>query len=136
MKKYYGKNDAWFLIVFIFYNVFPIILITLNAKTLLSHFWWIFFWIIYYSFNLFWIPIAVRNRIELFEDYFIFYYGFCKEKIFLKDIIDIHKSRNPIASSANSLDRIHVITKKKDFYVAMKNNDDFIREVLKYKEKR
>ena len=59
----------------------------------------------------------------------IFYYGFGKEKIFIKDVLKIEKSNNSIASSANSLDRIHLITTQKDFYISLKNNDNFIDKI-------
>ena len=83
----------------------------------------------YYSFNIIWIPVLIRNRVELYDDYFIFYYGFGKEKIFIKDVLKIEKSNNSIASSANSLDRIHLITTQKDFYISLKNNDNFIDKI-------
>ena len=35
-----------------------------------------------------------------------------------------------MASSANSLDRIHMTTKDKDFYISLKDNDDFIKNIL------
>ena len=44
--------------------------------------------------------IYAKNRVELFDDYFMFYYGFGKQKIYIKDIKEIKKSHNPIASSA------------------------------------
>ena len=49
--------------------------------------------------------------------------------IFIKDILKIEKSNNSIASSANSLDRIHLITTQKDFYISLKNNDNFIDKI-------
>lgn len=72
----------------------------------------------------------VRNYIELYDDYFVFYYGFSKERFEIKDILKLEKSKNPIASSANSLDRIHMTTKDKDFYISLKDNDDFIKNIL------
>lgn len=73
----------------------------------------------------------IRNYIEVYDDYFIFYYGFTKEYIYIRDIIKCEKSRDPIASCANSLDRIHIITNKKEFYVSLKNNDKFMEDIRK-----
>ena len=51
------------------------------------------------------------------------------KKRYLLDILKIEKSNNSIASSANSLDRIHLITTQKDFYISLKNNDNFIDKI-------
>ena len=113
-----------------FYNLLPIgIYFLTDDKENLYNNWWLLIWVFYYSFNIIWIPVLIRNRVELYDDYFIFYYGFGKEKIFIKDILKIEKSNNSIASSANSLDRIHLITTQKDFYISLKNNDNFIDKI-------
>ena len=119
MERYKGKNDIWLILVFVFYNLLPIgIYFFTDDKENLYNNWWLLIWVFYYSFNIIWIPVLIRNRVELYDDYFIFYYGFGKEKIFIKDILKIEKSNNSIASSANSLDRIHLITTQKDFYIS------------------
>lgn len=87
--------------------------------------------VLIYALNIFWIPVFIRNRIELYDTYFIFYYGFSKQIIQISDIKKIEKSRRAIASSANSLDRIPIITKDKDFYVSLKENEDFINQIQK-----
>ena len=130
MERYKGKNDIWLILVFVFYNLLPIgIYFFTDDKEDLYNNWWLLIWVFYYSFNIIWIPELIRNRVELYDDYFIFYYGFGKEKIFIKDILKIEKSNNSIASSANSLDRIHLITTQKDFYISLKNNDNFIDKI-------
>ena len=130
MERYKGKNDIWLILVFVFYNLLPIgIYFFTDDKENLYNNWWLLIWVFYYSFNIIWIPVLIRNRVELYDDYFIFYYGLGKEKIFIKDILKIEKSNNSIASSANSLDRIHLITTQKDFYISLKNNDNFIDKI-------
>ena len=130
MERYKGKNAIWLILVFVFYNLLPIgIYFLTDGKENLYNNWWLLIWVFYYSFNIIWIPVLIRNRVELYDDYFIFYYGFGKEKIFIKDILKIEKSNNSIASSANSLDRIHLITTQKDFYISLKNNDNFIDKI-------
>lgn len=129
MIKYEGKNSWWILLIFVIYNILPLVFILYEVSDLFTNIWWLLFWVFYYGLNLIWIPVFVRNRVELFDNYFIFYYGFGKEKIVIKDILEINRSRNPIASSANSLDRIHIVTKNKDFYISLKDNDDFINEI-------
>lgn len=129
MIKYEGKNSWLIILIFVIYNILPLVFILYEVSDLFTNIWWLLFWVFYYGFNLIWIPVFVRNRVELFDNYFIFYYGFGKEKIVIKDILEINRSRNPIASSANSLDRIHIVTKDKDFYISLKDNDDFINEI-------
>lgn len=129
MKKYDGKNSWWLILIFIIYDILPLGFFLCGFFELFTNIWWLICWIFYYGLNLVWVPVLIRNRVELFDSYFIFYYGFGKEIINIKDIIEINKSRNPIASSANSLDRIHILTKNKDFYISLKDNDDFISEI-------
>lgn len=129
MIKYEGKNSWWIILIFVIYNILPLVFILYEVSDLFTNIWWLLFWVFYYGLNLIWIPVFVRNRVELFDNYFIFYYGFGKEKIVIKDILEINRSRNPIASSANSLDRVHIVTKDKDFYISLKDNDDFINEI-------
>lgn len=133
LKVYYGKNAWWFIAFFILYNILPI-LIFLIDNSILSNILWIILWCVYYGFNIILIPIMVRNYIVLYDKYFVFYYGFANEKIEIKNILKIEKSNNFIASSANSLDRIHIVTKKKDFYIALKDNDNFINEIYHKKQ--
>ena len=129
MIKYEGKNSWWIILIFVIYNILPLVFFLYGVSDLFTNIWWLLFCVFYYGLNLIWIPVFVRNRVELFDNYFIFYYGFGKEKIVIKDILEINRSRNPIASSANSLDRIHIVTKDKDFYISLKDNDDFINEI-------
>lgn len=129
MIKYEGKNSWLIILIFVIYNILPLVFILYEVSDLFTNIWWLLFWVFYYGLNLIWIPVFVRNRVELFDNYFIFYYGFGKEEIVIKDILEINRSRNPIASSANSLDRIHIVTKNKDFYISLKDNDDFINEI-------
>ena len=107
LKVYYGKNAWWFIAFFILYNILPI-LIFLIDNSILSNILWIILWCVYY--------------------------GFANEKIEIKNILKIEKSNNFIASSANSLDRIHIVTKEKDFYIALKDNDNFINEIYHKKQ--
>ena len=84
MERYKGKNAIWLILVFVFYNLLPIgIYFLAGDKGNFYDSWWILIWLFYYSFNIIWIPVLIRNRVELYDDYFIFYYGFGKEKIFI-----------------------------------------------------
>lgn len=97
MKTYKGKNAAWLIGIFVIYNILPIIF-CLNDDKIISNFWWIMMWVFYYSCNIIWIPVFIRNYIKVYDEYFIFYYGFSKERFAFKDILKIEKSRNLMAS--------------------------------------
>lgn len=130
MKVYQGKNAIWFFGIFIIYNLLPLIIFMGDSNV--DNIWMLTIGgIVYYLGNLLFIPTMIKNKIELYDDYFIFYYGFSKEKIVLKDILELKRSHSILASSANSLDRIHIETKNKELYVALKDNDGFINEVNK-----
>lgn len=116
---------SWFSYFIMFYH-FYVFFYKVNVSI---HWLWVML-IIYYSGDLIFIPIMIRNRIELYDGCFVLYYGFSKEIIDIKDIKEIKKSHNPIASSANSLDRIYISTAKKNLYIALKNNAEFLGIII------
>lgn len=135
MIEYSGKNAWWLILIVVIYNLLPPVLIYLNPNEDFFAGYLLFVWILYYSIDFVWLPVMIRNRVELYDDYFIFYYGFTKEKIYLAKLKKIKKSNNLIASSANALDRLHLIMDDKDFYLALKDNDAFIKEISKRSNK-
>ena len=128
MKQFKGKNAIWFVMSFLIYNLLPLLLIG-KELNISNKFVIITLLILYYCGNLIVLPFMLRNRVELFDDYFMFYYGFGKQKIYIKDIKEIKKSHNPIASSANSFDRIYVATNQTELYISLRKNDEFIQMI-------
>ena len=45
------------------------------------------------------------------------------------NIKEIKKSHNPIASSANSFDRIYIATNQTELYISLRKNDEFIQMI-------
>lgn len=131
MKRYDGKNAIWFILLFIGFNLLPLGIFLIDSKGI--NLFTIIVLVIYYLFDLLWVPILCRNRIDLYDDYFLFYYGFSKLKINISDIKTIEKTNDMSASSANSLDRIYIDTKEKDFMVSLEDNEVFISEINKRK---
>lgn len=67
MERYKGKNAIWLILVFVFYNLLPIgIYFLTDDKENLYNNWWLLIWVFYYSFNIIWIPVLIRNRVELY----------------------------------------------------------------------
>lgn len=128
MRTFKGKNAVWFYLTFILYNVIPFASWPWDLGLLIIL-------VIYYLIgDLIFIPCMINNKIELYDDYFIFHYMFSKQKVMLKDIKTIKKSHSFIASSANSLDRIYIETKNQSMYISLKENDEFIRLVNEKRE--
>lgn len=127
MKKFQGKNAWWFYLVIVVYHILPVFM--MMKPEMKWDFLKITIFVIYYLFDFLLIPITVRNYVELYDDYFVFYYGFSKEKVFLNQIKSMKKSHSFMASSANSLDRIYIKTNQKELYISLKENDEFIKYI-------
>lgn len=128
MKRYSGKNAWWFILIFIVFNLLPMIIFKnddINYDIVLV----ITLSFYYLLFNIIIIPILIRNYIDLYDDYFIFYYGFSKRKVLIHNIRKIEKSRDMWSSSANSLDRIYIETRDDEFMISLKKNDKFLEVV-------
>lgn len=85
--KFKGENAWWFLLIVIVYNVAPLFFlfhVELNGIVGIVL-------LIYYAFDFILLPITFRNSIVLFDDSFVFTYGFSKETIEIKDIIKLEK---------------------------------------------
>lgn len=83
-------------------------------------------------YNLLFLPFVFRNYVEITEDKFIIAFGFNKESIPLSEITEVYQTHNPIASSAASLDRILVKSRRKDLMCSVKNKEKMF-EYLKEK---
>lgn len=127
-RRFDGKTAWWLYLLLFVYNLIPIAIIVFDKK-----FEWnvgtILGFVVCYLANIIWLPIMIRDFVDVYNDKFVFYYGFIKITIKYKDIVEIKKSHNPIAATANSFDRIHVVTKNKSFYLSLYKNDEFIELV-------
>lgn len=72
--------------------------------------------VLIYVLNIFWIPVFIRNRIELYDTFQI-----------SKD----RKKQKCDCFLRKFLDRIPIITKDMDFHVSLKENDNFINQIQK-----
>lgn len=119
-----GKISIWYYVIVILYNMVFImnLFFTINFFTVILM-------IIYLLGNLLFLPQIFVNRVELFSDYFVFYFGFIKKKIKLSDIKVMYKTNDLTSSSACSLDRIYIDTIDADFMISLNENDSFIELV-------
>ena len=125
MKRIDGKTAWWVWFLFIVYNLIPAVIVVFD-----NSFVWTFStitgFVICYLLDIIWIPIMVRDWVDVYDDYFVFYYGFLKFVVKFENVVGVQKTHNPISTTANSLDRICVQTKKKNIYLALYKNDEFI----------
>ncbi|MBS5115463.1 MAG: PH domain-containing protein [Erysipelotrichaceae bacterium] len=122
-----GKVALWYYMVFFVYNTLPIKgLINQTPDTFTG-----IAMIIYYLGNLIIVPPMIRNKVEIRERDLILYFGFSVQVFKIDEIINIHRSHCILASSACSLDRIYVEFKKQEMYIALKENQKFIDQILK-----
>ena len=68
----------------------------------------------------------IRDWVDVYDDYFVFYYGFLKFVVKFENIVEVKKSHNPMSATANSFDRICIQTKQRNIYLALYKNDEFI----------
>lgn len=119
-----GKISIWYSVIVMLYNMIFImnLYFTINSFTVILM-------IIYLLGNFLFLPQIFVNRVELFSDYFVFYFGFGKKKIKLIDIKVMYKTNDLTSSSACSLDRIYIDTSDADFMISLHANDSFIELV-------
>lgn len=130
IKIYKGKTDWWFYIAIVLLLLVPLIPFLKGNYSILS----IGILIILFLVDLFLISTIIINRVELYEDHLIYHYSFSEIMIRYADIKSLKRTHSPIASSANSLDRIYIDTRGDELYVALKDNDAFIADVSQRKK--
>lgn len=125
MKRFDGKTAWWVWFLFVVYNLIPISIIVFD-KSFIWNFGTISGFIVCYLFDIIWLPILIRDWVDVYEDYFVFYYGFFKFIVRFEEIVSVKKSHNPISTTANSFDRICVQTKQRNIYLSLYKNKEFI----------
>lgn len=81
------------------------------------------------------IPIAVRNDVVLEKERLVIHFGFMTQRIPYREITKIKRTHNPLSSMAASLDRIDIRWEHGEVMVAVKEREEFIKE-LSFRVKR
>lgn len=112
----------------ILYNVLSILLGGIFDKE-----WYFYFLLLfYYCMDIVFIPILLWNKIEVDGGSFTFTYGFSKTTYQIRDIKSMKRTKNPIASSANSLDRIYMDLGGDELCVALQDNDGCMQYIKEH----
>lgn len=88
--------------------------------------------IIFIIYNLIFLPIGIRNYVEITEDRFTIVFGFSTDCMNIGEIEEVYRTYNPVASSAASLDRLVIKNTRKEMICSVRDKDKLIEE-LKYR---
>ena len=80
-------------------------------------------------FNVVFLPIIVRNYVEIENDVLTVAFGFGKDSIRIGEITEIYQTHNPISSSAASLDRIVIKGRRKEIICSVCDKDSLFQEI-------
>lgn len=125
MKRFDGKTAWWVWFLFVVYNLVPTFIVVFDSS-FVWNFSTIMGFVACYLLDILWLPIMIRDWVDVYDDYFVFYYGFLKFVVKFENIVEVKKSHNPMSATANSFDRICIQTKQRNIYLALYKNDEFI----------
>lgn len=126
MKRYPWKVSPWFLLFLVIYNLFPPCMYFFwEGGAALSPSRWAVFFVCFYAVDIIWLGLLLGNRVDLFEDRFVVHYSLGKLTYAITDVIRMEKlEKSPISS-----ERILMVTKKKKFYLSLKDCDGFMAAI-------
>ena len=114
------------IIVLVFNYHFPKLKLIVFDSSFVWNFSTITGFIACYLLDIIWLPILIRDWVDVYNDCFVFYYGFLKFVVKFEDVIGVQKSHMVLSTTANSLDKICIQTKKRNIYLALYKNDEFM----------
>ncbi len=120
--RFQGKNNVGFILLFAFYNIFPVLLFCNGVRTPMNVFWNVI-WIIYYSSNILWIPILLKHEVNLFDDRFILSFGLSSTEVNYCDIIETKESND------SHTHKFYIKTTDQELCLSIKDHDHFISEI-------
>lgn len=118
-----GKTAAWFWMIFIGGNslmLYEFFFSRDNIPALIIGF------IIY---NVVFLPIIIRNYVIIENGALTVVFGFGKDSVKIEEITEVYRTHNPISSSAASLDRIVIKTRRQEMMCSVCARDQLFREL-------
>ena len=86
-------------------------------------------------FDVLFVPTIINNYVELRNSTLQIVFGLSSQSIPYRDISLIAESRNPMMSTAASLDRLYIMYEGGSVMVSVREKDAFIKELLRYNNK-
>lgn len=121
--KLKGKIAAWFWMIFFGGNLLMLYELLFSRDSLTALI------IGFLIFNVVFLPIIVRNYVEIENDVLTVAFGFGKDSIRIGEITEIYQTHNPISSSAASLDRIVIKGCRKEIICSVCDKDSLFQEI-------
>lgn len=81
------------------------------------------------TFQAVFLPILIRNYVQVEKDVLTVCFGFGKDSLPIGEILEVYSTHNPIASSAASLDRIVIRSRKKEMMCAVRDKEKLFGEL-------
>lgn len=125
--RFKGKIAAWYWILLIIANGMCLF----NFDYLKGREMELAIYIIVADFVL--LPPVIRNYVVLTNHTLTICFGFGKDEIKIKDIVEIEEKHGP--TGATSFDRLVAKTKEKDFSFSVKEKEKFLKEVKNIRRK-
>ena len=125
--KFKGKIAAWYWILLIIANGMCLF----NFDYLKGREMELAIYIIVADFVL--LPPVIRNYVVLTSNTLTICFGFGKDEIKIKDIVEIKEKHGPAGST--SFDRLVAKTKERDFSFTVKEKEKFLKEVKNIRRK-
>ena len=120
-----GKIAAWFWMIFIGGNLLMLYELLFSRDSIIA------LMIGALVFNVVFLPIIVRNYVEINDGVLTLAFGFGEDSIKIRDITEVSQTHNPIASSAASLDRIVIKGNGKEMICSVYDKDCLFQEIKK-----
>ena len=133
MMKFKGKVSWWFyaIIIGVALVLIPIIFVSAFIDTNLVVL--IINLLVLIAVELFCIPIAFYNFLELQNESLLIVFGFIKKKIPYSDISALITTNNPLSSLGASFDRIEIICQNKpNIMISVIDKRRFLNEMKKH----
>lgn len=131
--KFKGKVSWWFyaIMIGIAALIIPIIIVSAfidtNVVVLLINLF------VFVAVELFCLPVALHNFVELQNETLLIVFGFIKKKIPYSEIVALSTTNDPLSSLAASYDRIEIKTKSKsNTMISVMDKEQFFKEMKKY----
>lgn len=83
----------------------------------------------FFVFNIIFIPMVIKNYVEIDGDKLIFVLGFCRDSMKIGDITEVYRTHNPIAAGALSLDRVVIKGKRQEWMISVCDKEKLFHEL-------
>ena len=116
--KFKGKIDLWFWLIMLLGDAL-ILLALLDSSGMIIGL------VTAVIYNIIFLPLVIRNYVEVTDENLMIVMGFSKVKIPLSEIIEVYRTHNPVSSMAASVDRIMIQAKSTQVMCAVVDKEGF-----------